>query len=184
MAATDAYLQLGRASASGQSGFFFFEMNGRSSASQLRKERIVLSTGFSSAAKNWGRQRRKKDQQTLIQLQHETQLASLPFLKPFSFVQCLPWLLRHPATPIPGHCWRFFDFSPSKDSSMCKSPDHWKRLLSSFATLGTVSPHHVLKWAGSWSNCVRWLLRSKRKLLETYLINCCKVYYYLSHDRQ
>ena len=55
MAATDAYLQLGHASASGQSeSFFFFEMNGRSSASQLRKERIVLCTGFSSAAKKVG----------------------------------------------------------------------------------------------------------------------------------
>jgi len=29
-------------------------MNGRSSASQLRKERIVLCTGFSSAAKKVG----------------------------------------------------------------------------------------------------------------------------------
>jgi len=56
-------------------------------------------------------------------------LLAFPCLKPFSFVQCFPWFLKQPAKPIPGHCWKFFDFSPSKDSSMCKSPNCWKSLL-------------------------------------------------------
>ena len=33
--------------------------------------------------------------------------------------------LRQPAKLIPEHCWKFFDFSPSKDSSMCKWPNRW-----------------------------------------------------------
>ena len=58
-------------------------------------------------------------------VEYKLQLASLLFREPFFFVQCLPWFLKQPARPIPVRCWKFFDFSPSKDSSMCKSPNRW-----------------------------------------------------------
>ena len=90
-------------------------------------------------------------------VEYKLQLASLLFREPFFFVQCLPWFFKQPARPIPRRCWKFFDFSPSKDSSICKWPNRWKRLLSSFVTLVTVSSHHELKRVGSWPNWVSWV---------------------------
>ena len=99
-------------------------LNGRSSVSQIKEgvKEFYVQVADQQKRENRGG---KKQWHGRTRVQHKLQLASLLFREPFFFVQCLPWFLKQPARPIPGRYWKFLDFSPSKDSSMCKWPNRW-----------------------------------------------------------